>query len=207
MSKPAKTRYPIDELLAQRWTVRAFSDRPIEADKIRCLFEAARWAPSSFNEQPWRFIVATRNRAREFDTMTSCLMDKNQRWVRNSGVPLLMIVLSKKTFAHNGKQNRVHLHDIGLAMGNLSIQATAMGLSVCQMQGILLDRVMHIYGVPVDFEPTVGCAVGYPGELRRLPPEFHERELRQRTRADFTDFVFEGTFGKPADLFAGTGRV
>ena len=207
MSKPAKTRYPIHELLAQRWTVRTFSDRPIEADKIRRLFEAARWAPSSFNEQPWRFIIATRNRPREFDMMVSCLMDKNQRWVKSSGVPFLMIVLSKTTFACNGKRNPAHLHDIGLAMGNLLIQATAMDLFVCQMQGILLDRVMDVYSVPVDFEPAIGCAVGYPGELRRLPAEFHERELRQRIRADFKDFVFEGTFGKPAELFAEMERA
>lgn len=207
MNKPAETTYAIHELLTRRWTTRAFSDRPIEAEKLRCLFEAARWAPSSFNEQPWRFIIATRDRQEEFDTMLSCLLDKNQKWVRSSGVPFLMIVLSQKRFTYNGKQNRAHVHDIGLAMGNFVVQATAMDLFVCQLQGIHLDRAMEIYRVPDDFEPAIGCAVGYPGELLRLPAEFHEREMRPRTRADFKDFVFEGTFGKSAELFAAMGRV
>lgn len=201
MNKPAQTTYPIHDLLRQRWTQRAFSDRAIEVEKLRCLFEAARWAPSSFNEQPWRYIIATRDQRDEFDKMLSCLMDKNQRWIRSSGVPFLMIVLSKKTFTYNGKPNRVHTHDIGLSMGNFLIQATAMDLFVCQLQGIHLRRVADLYLVPEDFEPAIGCAVGYPGELLRLPAEFHEREIQQRIRADFKDFVFEGTFGRSAKLF------
>ena len=201
MNRPAQTTYPILDVLTQRWTQRAFSDRLIEPEKLRRLFEAARWAPSSFNEQPWRFIIATRDQAEEFDKMVSCLMDKNQRWVRSGSVPFLMIALSKKTFTYNGKPNRAHIHDIGLAMGNFVVQATAMDLFVCQLQGIQLQRVSELYRVPDDFEPAIGCAVGYAGELMRLPTEFHEREMGRRTRADFKDFVFEGTFGNSATLF------
>jgi nitroreductase len=201
MKKPAQTTYPILDVLTQRWTLRAFSDQLIEPEKLRRLFEAARWAPSSFNEQPWRFIIATKDQPEEFNRMVSCLMDKNQRWVRSGGAPFLMIALSKKTFTHNGKPNRAHLHDIGLAMGNFVIQATAMDLFVCQLQGIHLQRVIELYHVPDDFEPTMGCAVGYAGEFSRLPEEFHEREMRPRTRADFKDFVFEREFGAPAKLF------
>lgn len=112
-----------------------------------------------------------------------------------------MIAFSKKTFTYNGKSNCAHVHDIGLAMGNFVIQATAMDLFVCQLQGIHLQRVTELYQVPDDFEPAIGCAAGYAGELIRLPTEFQEREKRQRTRADFKDFVFEGTFGSSAKLF------
>ena len=202
MDKTALTTYPILDVLAKRWTVRAFSDRPIEPQKLRCLFEAARWAPSSFNEQPWRFVIATKDNPGDFETMTSCLLDKNQRWVRGGGVPFLMVALSKQVFTYNGKPNRAHTHDVGLAFGNFVTQATAMGLSVCQMQGIHQQRVMEVYGVPEEFHPAMACAVGYAGEVRRLPEEFHERETRLRSRAAFKDFVFGGQFGTPADLFS-----
>lgn len=201
MTKSAQPTYLILDVLARRWSIRAFADRAIEPEKLRRLFEAARWAPSSFNEQPWRFIIAIKEQPKEFDKMVSCLMDKNQRWVRGGGVPFLMITLSKKTFTYNGRPNRVHIHDIGLAMGNFVAQATAMDLFVCQLQGIHLDRVKDLYHVPDDFEPVAGCAVGYAGEWSRLPEEFHERELQPRTRADFKDFVFEGEFGTPSELF------
>ncbi len=201
MNKKAQTTYPILDILAERWTVRAFSDRLIEPDKLRSLFEAARWAPSSFNEQPWRFIFAIKDQPEEFNKMILCLKEKNQRWVRSGGAPFLMIALSKKTFSHNNKPNRAHIHDIGLAFGNFVIQATAMGLSVCQMQGIHLQKVVKLYDVPEGFRVTMGCAVGYSGEVSRLAEEFHERELRPRTRLDFKDFVFNGKFGKSSDLF------
>jgi nitroreductase len=97
VNRPAQTTYPILDVLTQRWTQRAFSGRLIEPEKLRRLFEAARWAPSSFNEQPWRFIIATRDQPEEFEKMVSCLMDKNQRWVTGGSVPFLMIALSKKT--------------------------------------------------------------------------------------------------------------
>jgi nitroreductase len=202
MEKLAKTKYPILDVLTQRWTVRAFSDRLIEPQKLRRLFEAARWAPSSFNEQPWRFIIATKDQPEEFEKLMSCLLDKNQRWAKSGGVPFLMIALSKKTFTYDRRPNRAHIHDIGLALGNFVIQATAMDLHVCQLQGIHLRRVMELYRVPNDFEPTIGCAAGYAGDVNRLPEEFHERERRERTRADFKDFVFGGEFGTPAELFA-----
>jgi nitroreductase len=201
MEKPAQTMYPILDLLTQRWTIRAFSDRLIEPEKLRRLFEAVRWAPSSFNEQPWRFIIATKDQPMEFNKMVSCLKDKNQRWVRSGGAPFLMLALSKKTFTRNGSPNRAHIHDIGLAMGNFVIQATAMNLFVCQLQGIHLQRVIEVYDVPEDFEPAIGCVAGYAGEISRLPKEFHDREMRPRTRKDFKDFVFEGKFGKSVKLF------
>jgi nitroreductase len=201
MEKVAQPTYSILDVISQRWTVRAFSDRLIEPEKLRSLFEAARWAPSSFNEQPWRFIFATKDRPEAFETMISCLKPKNQKWVRSGGAPFLMIALSKKTFTHNGKANRAHIHDIGLAFGNFVIQATAMGLSVCQMQGIYLQRIIELYRVPEGFEPTIGCAAGYAGDFSRLSEEFHEREKQPRTRLDFKDFVFCGKFGEPAELF------
>src|SRR5690606_2421192 len=128
MDKPARTNYPIHDLLVKRWSPRAFSDRPVEPDKLRQLFEAARWAASSFNEQPWSFIVALKQDQAAFDKALSCLTEANQAWAKLA--PVLVLTTVKRHFEKNGKANRVCEHDLGLAMGNLCVQATQLGLYV-----------------------------------------------------------------------------
>ena len=199
MEKPAETQYPVLEVIKRRWSPRAFSDRPIEAQKIKRLFEATRWAASSFNEQPWRFIVATKDQADEYEKVLSCLVDKNQQWAQSA--PLLGLTLAKKTFTRGGKPNRVYVHDVGLAMGNFTLQAMAMDLFVHQMAGIHQDKVTETFAVPDDFEPVAAFAVGYAGEPNQLPEDWmREAEQSPRTRSAFSDFIFTGQFGQPSPL-------
>ena len=122
MEKLANADYPVEEILRRRWSPRAFSDRMVEPEKLQSLFEAARWAPSSFNEQPWSFIVATKQKQEEHALLLSCLVEKNQQWARLA--PVLMVSVTKLNFEKTGKPNRHAFHDVGLAMGNMLVQAT-----------------------------------------------------------------------------------
>ncbi|MGH7236266.1 MAG: nitroreductase family protein, partial [Nitrospiraceae bacterium] len=138
MDKPAQAQYPIHDLLQKRWSPRAFSGRAVEADKLRILFEAARWAPSSFNEQPWSFIVATKDDQANFDRLLRCLLEGNRAWARHA--PVLRLSVAKLRFEEDGEPNRHAFHDVGLAVENLVIQATALGLVVHQMAGFDVQK-------------------------------------------------------------------
>ena len=135
MEKPADNQYPIHELIKQRWSPLAFNIRPVEPEKIASLLEAARWAASCFNEQPWFFIVATQDNAQEYEKLFSCLVEANQTWAKDA--PLLMLSVAKLSFTRNNKPNRHALHDLGFAVGNLTLQAQALGLFVHQMGGFM----------------------------------------------------------------------
>ena len=199
MNKPAITHYPIHELLNKRWSPRAFEDRPVEVEKIQRLFEASRWAPSCFNEQPWAFILATKANQTEYDNLLSCLVEGNRSWAHQA--PLLLLTIAKMHFDHNGEINRHAFHDVGLAIGNLVVQATAMGLVLHQMAGILPDRIRELFFLPQGFEPVTGIAIGYQGDPSSLPNPFQERESAPRSRKPIKEWVFSGSWGKtPAFL-------
>src|SRR5438034_4461471 len=174
MEKPAQTDYPIEEILKRRWSPRAFSDRMVELEKLQSLWEAARWAASSFNEQPWYFIVATKQKLEEHARLLSCLVEKNQQWARLA--PVLMVSVTKLNFEKTGKPNRHAFHDVGLAMGNMIVQATAMGLFVHQMAGFSPEMVRQKYGVPEAYEPVAAIAIGYADDPDVLPESFREQE-------------------------------
>lgn len=201
MEKPAQTDYPIEDILKRRWSPRAFSDQFVEPEKLRSLFEAARWAPSSFNEQPWYFIVATKQKMDEHARLLSCLVEKNQQWARLA--PVLMVSVAKLNFEKTGKPNRHAFHDVGLAMGNMLVQATALGLFVHQMAGIFPEKVRELYSVPDGFDAVAGIALGYPAEVEVLPEPFREQELRPRRRNPITDFVFQGNWGDTSPIVSG----
>jgi len=203
IEKPAETDYPIHDLLKRRWSPRAFSDRAVEPQKIKRLLEALRWSASSYNEQPWRLILATKDDSAAYEKVLGCLVEANQSWAKLA--PVLLLTLSKKTFSKNGKPNRVHIHDIGLAMGNLSVQAMAMDLWVHQMAGVDLDTVREAYDVPDDFEPVTAAAIGYQGEVGDLPEPMREMEQGKRDRKPLPEWVFDGKggFGDPHPLIAG----
>lgn len=199
MEKQAHPDHPIHDLIARRWSPRAFADRLVEPDKIKRLFEAARWSASSFNEQPWRFIVAARDQPEAFERVLSCLTQGNQAWAGSA--PLLILTVAKKTFSKNGKPNRVHVHDIGLTMATLATQAMDMGLSVHQMAGVELDKVRETFNVPDDFDPVTAAAVGYAGDAVQLPEEWmRESETAPRTRKPLSEIVFTGAFGESSPL-------
>jgi nitroreductase len=165
----------IHPLLAERWSPRGFSSRPVDSAAFRSLFEAARWAASCFNEQPWRFIVATQAEPEQFARILGTLMPKNQEWAK--GAWALGISAGKKTFTHNGAPDRFGLHDAGAALANLMIQATAVGLHVHAMGGFDAGRARTEFSIPEDFEVGAAFAIGYvaedqaPGERSRKPLE------------------------------------
>jgi nitroreductase len=196
MNKTAETQYPVHDLIAQRWSPRALDPRPVPAEQIRSLLEAARWAASSFNEQPWSIFVARREDTEQFEKMLSCLVPGNQAWAKNAGV--LMLTVAKSTFTRNDRPNRVAHHDIGLAAANLTLQATALGLRVHQMAGIEIDKIREAYGVPEGYDPVTAIAVGYPGSLEHLPEDFHADEKAARERKPQSEWVFDGAWGRPA---------
>ena len=194
MEKPADTHFPIHDLLSRRWSPRAFAERPVEPEKIQRVLEAARWASSCFNEQPWVFIIATADQPAEHSKLLSCLVEGNQVWAKQA--PLLMITVAKQHFDHNGQPNRHAFHDVGLAVGNLIVQATAMDLVVHQMAGILPEVIRECFSLPSGYEPVTGIAIGYPGDLNILPEEIRERERAPRSRKALQDFVFAKAWGQ-----------
>jgi nitroreductase len=198
MEKPADTAYPIEELLKRRWSPRAFADRPIEPEKLLRLWEAARWSASTANQQPWHFIVATKQDEAEHTRLLSCLRENNQQWA--SRAPVLMVSVAKLTFDANGQPNRHAFHDVGLAVANLITQATALGLAVHQMAGFYPDRVRELYGVPDGFEPVAGIVLGYPGDPDILPDDLKQREFAPRVRKPLESFVFQGAWGQISPL-------
>ena len=196
--KSASTDYPISELVAERWSPYAFDHRLVPEADLRSLFEAARWAPSSYNEQPWNYIVTTRDNSEQFQRLLSCLVDVNQVWAK--AAPVLALGVVSLRFAGNAKDNRAAVHDLGLATSNLVVEATARGLFVHQMIGILPDRAREIYGIPEGYEAWTGIAIGYRGDPTSLPDPLRERERRPRQRKPLSEFVFNGKWGNPSSI-------
>ena len=196
--KQAALDHPIHELIAKRWSPYAFADRPVRAEDLRSLFEAARWAASSSNEQPWRYIVATKENPTEFERVLSCLVEGNQVWAK--AAPVLALGCATLKFAFNDKPNAAALHDLGQASATLSVEATARGLFVHQMAGILPDRARELYQIPADAQPLTGLAIGYLGSPDALPEAYRKRDLSPRQRKPLVEFVFAGQWGAAADL-------
>ncbi len=198
MEKLAETQFPIHDLLRRRWSPLAFADRLVEPEKLRSILEAARWAASSFNEQPWGFIVAAKQDEPEWSRLLSCLVEGNQVWAKQA--PVFMVSVAKLTFGRNGESNRHAWHDVGLAVGNLVVQATSLGLSVHQMAGILPDKVRELYGIPHGFDPVAGLALGYVGDPDSLPEPLGQREQAKRMRKPLAEFIFSTRWGQVSPL-------
>jgi nitroreductase len=191
-SNPAPTGSPLPDVIRERWSPYSFSNEEIGDEKIKILFEAARWAPSSYNEQPWRYVYAGKNDP-DRAALESLLLEGNS-WSKGAG--LLIVSFAKKTFTYNGKENRHALHDLGCASGYLVLQATALGLVSHQMAGFAVDRANEILGVPDDFIPGSVIAIGEPGDPAATPPPLREREQAPRSRRPAEKFAFRGRFEK-----------
>lgn len=196
MSKIAKSDHPILDVLANRWSPYCFEPRAVEPEKLESCLEAARWAASSYNEQPWTFLLAARDDVAEFPRMLGCLTEANQAWAKNAGVLLLTVVAT--AFTRNGNPNRVAVHDIGLAAGNLCAQATALGLSVHQMAGVDLEKVRQTYGIPGTHVPVTAIAIGYAANPDTSDPQLAERDRAPRTRKPLAQIVYRGQWGTSA---------
>jgi nitroreductase len=190
------TDHLIHPLLARRWSPYAFEPRPLPADDLRSLFEAARWAPSSFNEQPWRYLVASREDEQAFADLLSCLVEGNRAWARHASA--LALGVASVRYERNGKPNSAARHDLGLASAALTVEATSRGLVVHQMGGILPDHARDLYGIPENFDPVTALAIGYAAEGEDVDEAFRQRDGRPRTRRPLEAFVFEGAWGRPA---------
>ncbi len=200
MEQPTGTR-GIEELLARRLSPRAFSSQPVEKEKLNLLFEAARWAPSSYNEQPWRFLVAARDEKGQYDRILGTLMEGNRLWARHA--PVLILAVAKKDFSHSGQPNRHALYDTGQAVANLTVQATALELDVHQMAGFDADKARRAFRIPEGYEAVTVMAVGYRGDPEDLPEPLRSREAAPRTRKPIEEIVFSGSWGKASPLVAG----
>ncbi len=194
MPKSPTLHHPVHDLIAERWSPAGFAERAVEPELIRSLLEAARWAPSAYNEQPWAYIVAARREPEAFAAMLDCLVPPNQVWAQHAAV--LMIGLARTTLRENGRPNRHALHDLGQASALLTMQATAHGLQVHQMGGIRHAAIAERYRVPPDVEIVTALAVGYPGGLGRLPDGVALRDRTPRTRRPQGAFAFAEVWGQ-----------
>ena len=165
----------------------------------RCsLFEAARWTASSYNEQPWNYLVATRENSLDFGRLLSCLVEANQTWAKTA--PVLVLSVVSLQFSKNQQDNRAAVHDQGLAAGNLVVEAMARGLSVHQMIGILPDKAREVYRIPEHFDAWTAMAIGYQADPATLPNALRARDLTPRQQKRLSKFVFTGQWGQPSAL-------
>ena len=192
MSKSNQVEYPVAELIEQRRSRRAYSTNPIEHEKIKSLFEAARWAPSSMNEQPWTYVYATRDQPDLWNKLLELLNESNRVWAINA--PLLILSLARKTHMRNGANNALARYDTGAANTLLSIQATQLGLNVHQMGGYDRQKAIESLNIPDAYEPIVIMAIGYPGDPDSLSENLKLREEAPRERYTQEFFVMNKSF-------------
>ena len=191
--RPADASAPLHEVVSHRWSPRAFENRPVTPDQLRSLFESARWAASSYNAQPWFFIAATKDDPAAYQRILDCFVQFNQDWAKNA--PVVALSVARLNF-EDGRPNRHAFHDVGQAAANLAIQATALGLQIHQMAGVLPDRARELFAIPDGYEAVAGIAIGYPGDASSLPDQLRERELAPRARKPLESFVFTGKWGQ-----------
>ena len=197
MQKPAITQVPINEVIAKRWSPRAFdANKVVSHEQLIVLLEAARWAPSCFGDEPWRFIVWNKG-AEEgaWQQAFDCLAPSNQTWVKHA--PLLILVCANTLFGHNQTPNRWGQYDTGAAAENLCLQASSMGLAAHQMGGFNSDLAREKFAIPSQYIPMAMLAVGYEGDSNSLPDDLKARELAQRKRKPLGELFFEGVWDKP----------
>lgn len=200
-ARSAETAFPVLDVIRDRWSPRAFADRPVPKDVLHNVLEAARWAASCNNSQPWRFIMATRDQTAAYEKLQGCINDRNRRWTVQA--PVLMISCADKNLP-NGNASRHGWYDTGMAVAQMILQATHHGLVIHQMQGILYDKVREEYGVPDDFDVCAGIAMGYQGEPDSLPEELPARESEDRVRRPIAEFTFGGAFGTTNPALGGS---
>jgi len=196
LRKPAQTSRPIHELLARRWSTRAFdAAKPVTREQLTTLLEAGRWAPSCNGDEPWRYLVWDRARDPEgFQKAFDCLSDNNRKWVKN--VPLLMLSCAGSNFAATGKPNRWTQHDTGAASLSIALQADVLGLAAHQMGGFDAEKARAAFGIPAEYTPMAMIAVGYQASPDVLDEETKKKELTPRARKPLGEKFFEGGWGK-----------
>lgn len=196
-TKTASNDYPIIDLIRDRWSPRAFNGMPVENEKLQCIFEAARWAASSSNLQPWFFIVGLKG-DETYEKIKSTLVEFNLLWAPTA--PVLILAIAKTT-NQKGKINSAALYDLGQAVANLSVQATALGVFVHQMGGFDAAEASLLFEVPADCTVMTAIAIGYRGNPEILHENLKSMETAPRERRKAMDSVFAGKFGQPSDIY------
>lgn len=192
-NKNAETRFPIHELLAQRWSPRAFTDQDVDRETVGTLLEAARWAASCFNDQPWSFFVGMRGDSGTRQKICDALVPANRTWAQHA--PVLMMAVARLHFRHNEEPNGHAIYDVGAAVTNLVFQAESMGLGVHQMAGFDAEKARELFAIPDGYQPVVAMAIGYRGDPEQLEEGLRQREVQQRERVPLQDIVMTETWG------------
>ncbi len=183
----------VNDIFIKRKSIVLFSDKEVESEKLVSMFEAARWAPSSYNQQPWRFIVSTKDNKNDFERHLGCLMDGNRLWASNA--PVLITAIAETMNPKTKEVNNYAWHDLGLATASLIFQATLSGLYVHPMGGFFRDKAKNLLKIPDGYEPVTMLAVGYAAEMPyNANEDLINRENRIRTRRELKDIVFKGTW-------------
>lgn len=200
LEKKAITKFEINEILAKRWSIRAFDpDKEIEKEKILAICEAARWSPSSGGEEPWNFIIFDRFREpKSFEKILNCLSDYNQIWVKNA--PVLILTIAREKWRNSEELNRWSQHDTGAAAMSIYIQAVSMGLMTHPMGGFSVEKVINEFGIPDGFTPMAVIAIGYQGQLDVLDEYNKKREISARKRREISDNFYFGEWGREINL-------
>lgn len=201
----ADDQMSIEQIIKKRRSSRVISSRPVPREVLIKLFESARWASSSYNEQPWRFVVATKDDAEGYARMLDCLVEQNRRWAQTA--PVLMLAVARRGFAVNDKSNAHAWYDVGQAMATFALQATAENLTVHQMAGFDSNKAREEFSIPAEYEPVAMAAVGYEEAPENLSAEAREKENAPRTRKPLGEIVFADQFGRPAPLIAGAEKL
>jgi nitroreductase len=194
--KYAETVPGVHELFRVRWSPRSFSPRSVPDDVLETVLDAGRWAASSYNEQPWRFVVAKKEDTEAFQTLLSVLMPFNQGWAKNAAV--LILTAARGNFSHNETPNAYAIHDAGAALAYIMLQAAALGLGSHAMAGFDREKARGLLGIPPEFQVGAVLALGYPDSPEKLSDDqLKERELAARTRKPLAEIAFSGRWGQP----------
>ena len=187
ITKTSKTDYPINELISRRWSARAFSTKPVEKSKLLSILEAARWAPSSRNEQPWRYMVFTNDDPEKLKKAQSVLKEINDYAKR---APILICAITKRTYSDNGIPNRLHFHDLGAANENMFLETFNQGLIMHEMGGFDVQKAREVFNIPEDYEVGVMIAIGYQDTYDVLPDRLKEKAFTPRIRKPLSEIAF-----------------
>ena len=198
MNKPTNNDYPILESLNRRWSPRAYSEKPVEKEKLQSILEAARWAPSARNEQPWRFIIGQKGDG-TWEKIFESLVEWNQQWTKRA--PVLVLNIGKKFYDFKHLPNDTYQYDTGQAVAMSVTEAVNQGLIGHQMGGFSPEKAIELFDIPEDYQPISVAAFGYYGDPELLPDDMKESEFEERKRRPLNETVFAGKFGEACDLF------
>jgi len=192
ITKIAKTGHPVNELIAKRWSARAFSTKPVERSKLLSILEAARWAPSSKNEQPWRYIIFSIDNPVKLMEAQSVLLESNSYAKR---APILICAIARKNYSEGEKYNRLHFHDLGAANENMFLEAFNQGLIMHEMGGFDVQRAVEVFKIPEDYEIGIMIAIGYQDKYSVLPERFREKAYSPRVRRKLSEIAYVEDIG------------